>query len=317
MKALVFDKKLSFVTDYPVPEPRKDEALIRVKKAGICNTDMEIMKGYMDYTGILGHEFTGVIEQCARKDLVGSRVAGEINISCGSCEYCVEQVHNHCPNRSVLGILNKDGVFAEYITLPVKNLHIIPEDITDDEAVFIEPLAAAYEILEQIKVDHSDRVCVLGDGKLGLLVGQVLSTTNCDLVVVGNHENKLALLEEQGIKTALAAVFGEDGLDVVVDCSGTPVGIAKAMSIVGARGTVVLKSTTKKRGFLDLNHLIVNEISLIGSRCGPFAPAIRGIQLKNINPLPLISKRFKLEDGLEAFEYASRKGVLKVILDVS
>jgi threonine dehydrogenase-like Zn-dependent dehydrogenase len=317
MRALVFDKELSFVSDYPIPEPGKDEALIRVKKAGICNTDLEITRGYMNYKGVLGHEFVGVVEKCSKSDLVGSRVAGEINISCGTCEYCIEQVYNHCPNRSVLGILNKDGVFADYIALPVKNLHIIPDDITDDEALFIEPLAAAYEILEQISIDHSDRVCVMGDGKLGLLVGQVLSTTSCDLVVVGKYKEKLSILNERGIKTAVAMTFDKDGFDIVVDCTGTPLGIEKAMSIVGSRGTVVLKSTTKERGFIDLNHLIVNEITMTGSRCGPFAPAIKGIELKNINPLPLISKRFKLDDGLKAFEYASQKGVLKVILEMS
>ncbi|MDH4028295.1 MAG: alcohol dehydrogenase catalytic domain-containing protein, partial [Nitrospirota bacterium] len=269
MRALVFDKELEYVTGHPMPRPGKDEALIRVTCAGICNTDLEIMKGYMGFKGVPGHEFTGVVEECGSKELIGKRVVGEINISCGRCSYCMNKMANHCPSRTVLGILNKDGVFADYVTLPVKNLHQVPDSVRDEEAVFVEPLAAAFEILRQVDITASDKVCVLGDGKLGILAGQALSTTGCDLVVAGNHAGKLSILDRMGIRTSPAAAFSEKGFDIVVDCTGSPSGIRTAMGIVRPGGKVIVKTTVADRRETDLNALVINEISLIGSRCGP------------------------------------------------
>ncbi len=318
MRALFFRKgKLQYLTDYPVPKPKKNEALLKVTHAGICNTDFEITKGYTGFQGVLGHEFVGVVEKCNVKDLLGKRVVGEINIGCGICDYCKRQMQNHCPERSVLGILNKDGVFAEYVTLPVRNLHLISDFISDEEAVFIEPLAAAFEITQQIDIMPYNKVCVLGDGKLGLLVGQALSLTNCVLVVVGKHREKLAVLEKRGIKTKLISNFNDKEFDIVVDCTGSPSGIETALNIVKPKGKIILKTTIAKKRSIDLNKVVVNELTLIGSRCGPFSPAIKALELKRLDVYPLISKQFFLEDGIKAFKYAARKGVLKVFFKIA
>jgi threonine dehydrogenase-like Zn-dependent dehydrogenase len=314
MRALVFNNELQYCTDYPVPQHGKNEALIRVTYAGICNTDIEIIKGYMGFKGVPGHEFVGIVEKSGKKNLIGRRVVGEINLGCGKCFYCRNQMQNHCPGRSVLGILNRDGVFAEYTTLPVKNLHTIPDYISDEEAVFVEPLAAAYEIIDQINISSSDKVCVLGDGKLGLLVAQVLSKTGSNLVAVGNHREKLSILDKMGIKTKAGSNFEERGFDIVVDCTGSRSGIKTALQIVKPRGKIVLKTTIAKRGQIDLNQIVINEISLIGSRCGPFPTAIRAIRSRKIDLFPLISNVFTLEEGIKAFQYASQRNALKVIL---
>jgi threonine dehydrogenase-like Zn-dependent dehydrogenase len=317
MRAIVFKKELQYLTDYPIPRPQNDEALIRVTHAGICNTDIEIIRGYMDFNGVLGHEFVGIVEKCDKNNLIGKRVVGEINIGCGVCSYCIKGMNNHCQKRSVLGILNKDGVFAEYTTLPAGNLHTVPDSISDEEAVFVEPLAAAFEILKQVKIRSSDKVCVLGDGKLGLLVAQVLSLTGCNLVVVGNHLEKLSILDEIGIKAMLASRFKEKEFDMVVDCTGSRSGMDKALRIVKPRGKIIIKTAVAKKGQLDLNQIVVNEISLIGSRCGPFPDAIRAIESRQIDLFPLISDSYSLENGIKAFQYATERGVLKVILKVS
>ncbi len=318
MRALILKKnKLHYQTDYPVPHPRKDEALIKVTHAGICNTDFEITKGYIKFQGILGHEFVGIVEKCNVKNLIGKRVVGEINIGCGACSYCKKKMQNHCPVRSVLGILNKDGVFSEYITLPVKNLHLVPDSVSDEEAVFVEPLAAAFEITRQVDIMPYGKVCVLGDGKLGLLVGQVLSLTNCDLVVVGKHKDKLSILKRRGIKTALVSNFNKREFDVVVDCTGSSSGMETALKIVKPQGKIIIKTTIAEKRAVDLNRVVVNELALIGSRCGPFPPAIKAIETKKVDVHPLISKTFSLEDGIKAFKYALRKGVLKVIVEIA
>ena len=315
MRALVFDGKLKYLTDYPIPRPASNEALIRITCAGICNTDIEITRGYMGFRGIPGHEFVGIVEKCEKKDLVGKRVVGEINIGCGNCLYCRNRLRNHCSNRSVLGILNRNGVFAEYTTLPVKNLHKAPDSVSDEEAVFVEPLAAAYEILEQATISSSDKVCVLGDGKLGLLVAQVIAATGCNLFAVGKNPEKLSILDKAGIKTKVGADFKEREFDMVIDCTGSPSGMETALRIVKPRGTIVLKTTIAKRGRIDLNQIVINEITLIGSRCGPFPTAIKAIKSKKIDLYPLISKVFSLKEGIKAFQYASKKA-LKVIIKV-
>ncbi len=316
MHALFFDHGIRYLNDFPVPQPNKNEALIKVICTGICNTDLEIIKGYMGFTGIPGHEFVGIVEASENDHLKGKRVVGDINISCGECLYCKQGLRNHCPERSVLGILNKNGAFAEYLTLPVNNLHQVPDTVSDGEAVFVEPLAAAFEVLKQVNITESDKVCVLGDGKLGLLVAQVLSTTGANLITVGKHPDKLSILSRMGIETHVLSSFDENEFDIVVDCTGSRSGIEKALKIVKPGGKVVLKTTVAEKGAVDLNHIVINEISLIGSRCGPFPDAIDAIVSKKVDLLPLISAEYNLEEGLKALEHASRKGILKIILKV-
>ena len=314
MRALVFDKELKYSDDLPVPKPAKDEALVRIRCAGICNTDLEIIKGYMDYKGIPGHEFVGIVEECRNKEMVGKRVVGEINIGCGKCRFCRNGLRNHCPDRSVLGILNREGAFADYITLPVENLHIIPDAVSDEEAVFAEPLAAGFEILQQVDIAPSDRVCLLGDGKLGLLIAQVLSMTGCDLTVVGKHRSKLLILDELGIRTELSSEFTGKDMDMVVECTGSGSGMETALNIVRPRGKIILKTTIAERGDIDLNQVVINELSLIGSRCGPFPDALKAIRSGNLKLFPLISAKYSIEEGVRAVAHASERGVLKVIL---
>ncbi len=315
MRALVFrGGKLRFQTRYPLPHAGYDEALIKITHAGICNTDIEIVKGYMGFRGVPGHEFVGVVERYRKKDMIGKRAVGEINIGCGTCVYCRNRLQNHCLSRSVMGILNKDGVFAEYAVLPVRNLYLLPDSVSDEEAVFVEPLAAAFEINQQVDIMPYNRVCVLGDGKLGLLVGQVMSLTGCNLVVVGKHREKLSIIKKKGIKTKLSSTFKEKGFDAVIDCTGSPAGIAAALKIVKPKGKIIIKTTTAKKRPVDLNRIVVDEITLIGSRCGPFPLAIKAIQTGEVDVYPLISRIFSLEDGIKAFKYAAKRGVLKVIL---
>lgn len=314
MRALYFDKELRFRDDMPVPAPGDDEALIRVTCAGICNTDLEIVKGYMGFKGIPGHEFVGIVEECADSELSGKRVAGEINIGCGGCGYCRSGMQNHCPGRSVLGILNRQGAFADYLTLPVKNLHVIPDHVSDEEAVFAEPLAAGFEVLRQVDVGPADRVCVFGDGKLGLLTAQVLAMTGCDLTVVGKHRSKLLILDESGIRTELASDFSGREMDMAVDCTGTGSGMETAVRSVRPCGTIIIKTTIAGKRYIDLNTIVINELSLVGSRCGPFPEAIDAIGSGRVKLYPLISAEYSVEEGIKAFAHASEKGVLKVLL---
>jgi alcohol dehydrogenase len=317
VRALVYDGQLRLVEDYPRPEPPLGEALVRVRLAGICNTDLEIVRGYMGFQGVLGHEFVGVVEECADESLVGQRVVGEINCYCGECPTCRAGAPTHCPHRTTLGIWGRDGALADYLSLPVANLHIVPEAISDEAAVFVEPLAAALEILEQVQVQPTDRVVVLGDGKLGLLVAQVLGLTGCDLVVGGRHEEKLAILRRQGVDARLADELPTEKADVAVDCTGHPSGFAAARGLVKPRGTLVLKSTFHGGVEVNLSMLVVDEITLVGSRCGPFAPALRLLERGLVDVESLISATYPLGGGLAAFEEAQKKGALKVLLDIT
>jgi threonine dehydrogenase-like Zn-dependent dehydrogenase len=327
MLALVYDGEALQVRDnYPQPVPLPGEALVRVRLAGICNTDMEIARGYMGFRGVLGHEFVGTVEECAAgsepqseagcRTLIGQRVVGEINAYCGECPTCRAGRPTHCPNRTTLGIWGRDGAFAEYLTLPVRNLHIVPDGVPDEVAVFTEPLAAALEILEQVYLRPTDRVVVLGDGKLGLLVAQVLVLTGCDLIVVGHHREKLDILARRGIPTALESEAEGLTADVVVECTGKPEGFAAARRILRPRGTLVLKSTYHGQVEADLTGLVVDEIILVGSRCGPFPPALRLLQRGLVDVQPLISAVYPLARGVEAFARAAEPGVLKVLLRV-
>lgn len=317
MKAAVFDGKLRFVTDRPRPAPGRGEALLRVLMAGICNTDLEILKGYMDFRGVLGHEFVGVVEEAPGSEgLAGRRVVGEINLACGRCGRCLGGLKTHCTERAVLGILRKDGAMAEYATLPVENLHEVPEGVSDEEAVFTEPLAAAFEVMEQVHIRPSDRVLVMGDGKLGLLISLALGLSRADATLLGRHENKLSIARAQGVRTALFDSFkAEKDFDVVVEATGRAGGLEAALSFVRPRGTVVLKSTVAQGRAMNLSPLVVSEVTVVGSRCGPFDPALRALSGRLLDVRPLITGTYGFERAGEAFEKAEEKGSVKILLD--
>lgn len=309
MKALVFDGTLQVAKDRAAPVVPTDETLVRVLRAGICNTDLEITRGYMGYRGILGHEFVGIAEG---GPLRGRRVVGEINAADWTCPTCLRGDPTHCPNRTTLGIVGRDGALAEFLTLPTGNLHPIPDSVSDAEAVFVEPLAAACEITERVHIKPTDRVCIIGDGKLGLLSAQVLHLTGCDLLVVGRHEAKLAILAAYEIRTTadVNAINGQ--FDVVVDCTGNAGGFELARKLTRPRGALVLKSTFHGGQEMAFAPIVIDELSIVGSRCGPFEPAIRLMAQKLVAVEPMISAEYPLERGLEAFARAAEPGVLKV-----
>lgn len=317
MKALIFDQHLSLSTTYPKPITKKGEALIKVLQSGICNTDIEITKGYMGFKGILGHEFVGIIESVDHDDqfLAGKRVVGEINANCGTCPYCLKGLPTHCPHRSVLGILNRDGCFAEYLTLPTTLLHIIPDSIPNEDAVFVEPLAAAFQIMEQLHLKPTQTVAVLGDGKLGLLISQVLNLSHANIIAIGKHAHKLAILQKQGIETLLLEnVPVEPTYDVVVDATGSINGFELAMNIIKPRGTLVLKSTVAATASFSLAPIVINEITVLGSRCGPFNPAINALKNKAVDVKSLITQIYPFDQALDAFSHASTPGTMKILL---
>lgn len=314
MRALWLEsRRLTLRDDVPIPDAPAGEALVRVLRAGICDTDSELIRGYYPFTGILGHEFVGVVEE-GPAALVGRRVVGEINAICGSCPACSAGRRTHCERRTVLGIVGRHGAFADYLTLPFENLQAVPDDVSTDAAVFTEPLAAALEIQEQLAIGADQRVLVVGDGKLGQLVAQTLALTGCRLHVVGRHDDKLALLAARGIATGRADGVEPGRFDIAVECTGNPAGFTVAQRAVRPRGTLVLKSTYAGALTLDASVIVVNELTLLGSRCGPFAPALRLLQERRIAVEPLIAARYALRDGLAGFEHAQRPGVLKVLL---
>ena len=318
MRALLLDKGLQIVEDYPAPETAPGEALIRVRVAGICNTDLEMVKGYGAFRGVPGHEFVGVVERApGAEDWEGRRVVGEINAACTTCPTCLAGRPTHCPNRTTLGIAGRDGAFAEYLTLPVRNLHPVPDSTPDGIAVFAEPLAAACEILEQVHVHPTDRVVVLGDGKLGLLCAQVLALTGCDLTVIGRHKEKLDILTRRGISTRLEGDDDNTGsADIVIEATGHPEGFGAARRLVRPRGTIVLKSTYHGFAEADLTMAAVDEITLTGSRCGPFTSALRLLERGSVVVIQLVQARYPLSQALAAFERAAQPGTLKVLIDV-
>jgi threonine dehydrogenase-like Zn-dependent dehydrogenase len=316
VKALVLDGGRLALCDRPIPVAGPGEALIRVAMAGVCNTDLEIAAGYMGFSGVLGHELCGVIESCPDPRFVGRRVAGEINLSCGSCELCARGLARHCLQRTVMGIAGKDGCFAEYVTLPLANLHLLPDALSDERACFVEPAAAAFEVLEQVMVMSRDRVAVLGDGKLGLLIAQVLDTTGCALTLVGKHAHKLALARQAGIATAELGALGRKSFDVVVEATGSPAGLHAAIELARPRGTVVLKSTHHGKVELDTAPLVIDEITVVGSRCGPFERAIPALTSGLIRPDELIDVIVPFTDAESALARAAQPGALKVLLDM-
>jgi threonine dehydrogenase-like Zn-dependent dehydrogenase len=310
------DGQLRMRDDVPIPEPPEGEALVRVLAAGICNTDIELTRGYYPYTGVLGHEFVGVVEQ-GPEDIVGERVVGEINAVCGACRACREGRGTHCEDRTVLGIVGRDGAFADYLVLPSENLHLVPTHVSTEAATFVEPLAAALEIQEQVAVGPDDRVLVVGDGKLGQLIALTLAMTGCELLAVGRHEAKLGLLAAAGIDTGLAEAVTESAFDVAVECTGNSGGFAVARRGVRPRGTLVMKSTYSGELALDASAVVVDELTLVGSRCGPFAPAVQLLAEGRVDVKPLIHARYPLGDAVSAFEHAQRPGVLKVLLEIT
>ena len=314
MKATFFDgKKMILEKNYP--DPDFNETLVRVDLAGICGTDLEILDGYMQYTGILGHEFVGTVKQSDNSELIGKRVVGEINAGCGKCDSCTNGMERHCSTRTVLGILKRNGAFAEYLSLPEKNLHVIPDSISDEQAVFIEPLAAAFEINEQVSLKPEWNVAVVGDGRLAQLIIQVIKLTCSNVTCFGKHENKLQSLVQSGIKIKLGIESTDEQLfDLVVEATGSNSGFTDTMKLVKPRGTVVLKSTIASRENLDLTPTIINEITLIGSRCGLFKPAIEALATGKVSVDSMIDSTFSLEKFEDAITYAKKSNTLKVFL---
>ena len=321
MRALVFNNKLELKQNFEKPTPKENEALIKVKLVGICNTDYEITKGYMGYNGILGHEFVGVVEEINGEDksLLGKRVVGEINLGCKNCDYCAKGLERHCPNRQTLGIFNKDGCFADYVTLPLSNLLEVSEKINNETAVFVEPLAAALEILEQLHIKPYEKVCVLGDGKLGLIIALALNASNVDVTLVGKHQNKLDITKEQNVKTVLLENLKQDdnkSFDVVVEATGRVSGFETSLSLVKPRGVLVLKSTIATGKELNLAPIVIDEITVLGSRCGQFAPALRLMEKNVIDFSKLVSAKLSFDDAILGFEKNKEKNTIKILLEM-
>jgi threonine dehydrogenase-like Zn-dependent dehydrogenase len=307
------DNKIS-LRDISRPQ-KSNEALIKIRKAGICSTDLELVKGYYPYTGVIGHEFVGEVVEAGDVSWVGKRVVGDINVVCGQCEQCLNGRPTHCEHRTVLGIINRDGTFAEYTTLPIANLHLVPDAVPDEMAVFTEPLAAALEIQDQIQVKPTDRVLLVGAGRLGQLIAQTLALTGCDLRVVARHTHQQDLLQARRIRTITEQEIQPWRWDIVVEATGSPDGFSLARRAIRPRGTMVLKSTYKGDMSANFSSIVVDEINLIGSRCGPFEPALRLMEARQVDPTVLIAAEFKLEQVLKAFEHAAQTGVLKVLVE--
>ncbi|MDD4848539.1 MAG: alcohol dehydrogenase catalytic domain-containing protein [Bacteroidales bacterium] len=321
MKALVFHQNLSLSFDEPKPIPNEGEALIKVIVAGICNTDIEIVKGYKNFHGILGHEFVGYVESVGGeidKKWIGKRVVGDINCACGKadCPYCSKNLGRHCSHRTTLGIFQRNGCFAEYITLPINNLLEVPKNISNEMAVLTEPLAAAFEILDQVSFSPKTEVLIVGDGKLGLLINHAVSTTKAKITQVGKHQEKLQLINDNCLETCLLQDFSTDKkFDVVIEATGSVEGFQESLKHTRPRGILVLKSTLADKSYIDLNSVVVNEITIIGSRCGRFSPALRYLET-GIDLSPLISGIYPIERGIEAFEAAQQKGNLKILIQI-
>ena len=314
MKATFFDGK-QMIFDNNYPDPKFNETLVQVNLAGICGTDLEILNGYMKYTGILGHEFVGTVVKSNNSNLIGKRVVGEINAGCTKCDFCVRGMERHCPSRTVLGILKRDGAFAEFLSLPEKNLHVIPDSISDEQAVFVEPLAAAFEINEQISLKPEWNVAVVGDGRLAQLIIQVIKLTCSNITCFGKHQNKLEGLIQSGIKIKIGIESTDEQLfDLVVEATGSNSGFTDTIKLVKPRGTVVLKSTIITRENLDLTPTIINEITLIGSRCGLFKPAIDALATGIISVNSMIDCTFSLDKFEDAIIHAKKPDTMKVFL---
>lgn len=316
MRAVAITDGLTYSPGWPAPIVQPGQVLIRVTRAGICNTDLELVKGYMNFHGVLGHEFVGEVVS-GDPEWIGKRVVGEINVSCGDCDLCREGYSTQCRKRTTVGIAGHDGAMADYIALTTNNLHAVPDSVTDDEAVFTEPLAAALQILECGPVSPHDDIVLIGAGKLGLLCAQVLHLTGAHVRVVVRRPYQAELVSQLGIEPVALEEFPRSRAHVVVDCTGTAEGFAAALDLVRPRGTVHLKSTYVGLPQADLTRVVVDEVRVIGSRCGPFPAALRLLASHRINVQSLIAARYPLNDALTAFEHAARPGMLKVLLDIS
>jgi threonine dehydrogenase-like Zn-dependent dehydrogenase len=314
MRALHFDGTTAGLIDAPDPQRTEQQAIVTVTLAGVCNTDLELTKGYMGFTGILGHELVGVVED-GPPEWRGRRVVAEINFACGSCDWCARGLGRHCPARRVMGILRADGAFAERVAVPIANLHAVPDAVPDAAAVFAEPLAAAFEILEQVRVEPGQSCVVLGDGKLGLLAAQVLASAGADVLAVGKHADKLAHLARRGVRTVMLDDWKRTRAAVVVEATGTAAGFALAVAATQPRGTLVLKSTVAHAAPLNLAPVVIDEITVVGSRCGPFAPALAALAADTVDVGALVSARRALRDGVAALQQAAQPGVIKVLLE--
>ncbi len=326
MKALKFDGNLKLVQDAPIVK-RDGEALIEVLCAGICNTDLEIVKGYAGFQGILGHEFVGRVIDSPDPSRLGQRVVGEINVGCNHCDLCKANDSRHCQNRTVLGIKDRDGAFAQYLSLPLRNLLAVPDSLSNEEAIFIEPFAAACQMLEQVEIKPTTTVAVLGDGKLAQLIARAIGTTPCYLAVIGKHQSKLALMHNLATQTYLVQPTSHieneilretsgERFDIVVEATGSETGLPVALNLVKPKGTIVLKSTHHRKTTFDISQMVVNEIKLIGSRCGRLAPAMETLSRNKVDLVSLISAKFDLDAGLAAFAKAAEANTLKVLVSM-
>jgi len=313
MRALLLDRQLTVRDDYPDPAPAPGESIVRVRMAGICGTDLELARGYMSYRGVPGHEFVGEVVDTKTPALAGRRVVGEINAACGRCPFCLDGLRRHCPNRTVLGIVGRDGAFAEFLRLPDENLIALPDSISDELGVFVEPVAAIYEIFDQTKLRRDYKIAVLGDGRLGALAAIVLHAADYAPMLAGHHRDKLDRLAALGLEVKLEDQL-DSSFDVVIDCTGNSAGLDRALALVRPRGTVILKSTAAAGASLNLTQAVVNEITIVGSRCGRFAPEIAALSSGKIDPGPLVSSVFPLDDAAAAFAAAGRSPNFKVLL---
>ncbi|MCK4661073.1 MAG: alcohol dehydrogenase catalytic domain-containing protein [Phycisphaerae bacterium] len=317
MRAVVYDNGVNYVASYPDAEPRRGECLVRVHWAGICATDLEIVKGYMGFKGVLGHEFVGTVESGSR-GWRGRRVVGEINCACGTCDLCHGGLATHCRNRSVIGISGHDGCFADFVAVPEINLHEVPAGISDEEAVFVEPLAAAYQVLKQCPIESRTHVAVVGTGRLGLLVVQLLAAVGCRLLAVGRNPGTLLFCEKKHIQAVSTDdLVPRQDRDVVVECTGSADGFNIAMQMLRPRGTLVLKSTFADAGSLNLAPVVINEINVLGSRCGPFGDALAALVRKEIDVSSMVSRTFQIDQAGEALSAAADPRNIKVLLKIN
>lgn len=312
------DQELTFRTELEIPKVISDEVLVKVRLAGICNTDLELLKGYYPFTGVPGHEFVGEVSIPGNSSLVkGQRVVGEINAACGKCLFCLAGISNHCERRTVLGIVRRNGAFAEYLALPAENLRTVPDSLADEEAVFVEPLAAALEILEQVQLRPRMRVLLIGAGKLGQLIARTVSLSGAELIVSARHEWQKQLLRGLNIVSIPEDALPTRSIDIVIEATGSSEGLSAACRAVRPRGTVVLKSTYHGTAELDFSSIVVDEVTLVGSRCGPFSPALRLLEEGRVTLEGLVEDMFPLRRGLEAFKLAAKSGARKVLLKVA
>ncbi len=317
MRAITYQGKLAFDSNHPDPIAAEGECLVRVRMAGVCATDQQILKGYLGFRGVLGHEMVGTVVAGSRA-WEGKRVACEINCVCRSCDMCQSGLSNHCRKRTVMGIVGRDGCFADYVAVPERNLHTLPDTISDEEAIFVEPLAAAYQVLSQVPIDARTSVVVLGSGRLGLLVAQVVLATGCKPAVIGRNREKLLVCEKRGIQAFHVDEFvPRHDRDVVVECTGSTEGLGTALRMVRPRGTIVLKSTCSEPTKVDLSPLVVDEVRLVGSRCGPFSEAISALARHAVDVRCMISRVVSIEQGVEAFAIATRPEVLGVLFKIN